>query len=84
MTPEQEAPVLSIEHWDYQMARKAGHPEIGEIGMFVDVAVFKRDREVVKVRKIKELKIEWERFKRDEEYASDILRKAEELLISTT
>jgi len=83
MTPEQETPILSIEHWNYQMAKEAGHPEMGELGIFVDVAVFKRDGEIFKVQKVKELKIEWERFKRDEAYASEILRAAEQLLIST-
>lgn len=83
MTPEQEAPALSIEHWNYQMAKDAGHPEIGEMGMFVDVAVFKRDGEVIRVRKVKELKIEWERFKTDGEYASGVIKAAKDLLIST-
>jgi hypothetical protein len=83
MTPEQDAPVLSIEHWNYQMAKDAGHPEMGELGMFVDVAVFKREGEVFRVQKVKELKIEWERFKRDEAYAAQIIKAAKEILIST-
>ena len=83
MTPEQETPVLSIEHWSFQMARNAGHPEVGEMGIYVDVAVVRENDRISGVRKIKELKIEWERFKRDEKYASHILRKAEELMIST-
>lgn len=81
MTSEQETPVLSIEHWNYQMAKDAGHPEMGELGIFVDIAVFKRDGEILRVQKVKELKIEWERFKRDEEYASGILKAARELLV---
>ena len=84
MTPEQDAPVLSIEHWNYQMASAAGYPQVGEMGMFVDVAVFKRDGEIIRAQKIKELKIEWERFKRNKEYASEVIRAAEELLISTS
>ena len=35
MTPEQETPILSIEHWNYQMAKEAGHPEMGELGQFI-------------------------------------------------
>ena len=80
MTPEQETPILSIEHWNYQMAKEVGHPEIGEIGMFVDVAVFRRDGEIVGVRKIKQLKIHWEKFKKDEIYAAEMLASAEKLI----
>jgi len=83
VTPEQEIPVLSIEHWNFQMANAAGYPQVGEMGMFVDVAVFKSDGEIIRVQKVKELKIEWERFKRDEEYASEVLRAAEQLLVSS-
>ena len=80
MSPEQETSILAIEHWNFQMASQAGHPEVGEIGMYVDVAVFRRDGEIVRVQKVKELKIHWERFKNDEAYASEVLRAARELL----
>ena len=83
MTHEQEAPVLSIEHWNFQMARNAGHPEVAEMGIYVDVAVVRENDRISSVRKIKELKIEWERFKRDEGYAGGIL-KAVEAMMSTT
>ena len=83
MSPEQDAPVLSIEHWNYQMASAAGYPQVGEMGIFVDVAVFKSNGEIIKVQKVKELKIEWERFKKDEGYAAEVLRTAEQLLISS-
>jgi hypothetical protein len=80
MTHEQETPVLSVEHWNYQMAMEAGHPEIGEMGMFIDVAVIRKDEKILRVQSIKELKIEWERFKRDEVYASGVLQVVEAML----
>lgn len=83
MSPEQEPSVFTIEHWNYQMAMDAGHPEVAEMGMFVDVAVLRQKEEIVCARKIKELKIEWERFKRDEEYAREILQVAEALIEAT-
>lgn len=42
MSPEQEPPVLTIEHWNYQMAKDAGHLEVADMGMFVDVAVLRQ------------------------------------------
>jgi len=71
---------LKIEHWNFQTAHQYGHPEVGEMGMYVDVAVIRYGGEIVKVEKIKDLKIEWERFKRDDVYASLMLRVVEYLM----
>lgn len=79
MSPERKQ-TLSIEHWNYQMARDAGHPEMAEMGFYVDVAVVREGDEIASVLKVKELKIEWEKFKRDEVYASEILKVVEAII----
>lgn len=78
MTPE--VPILTIEHWDLQKAKEAGHPEVAVMGMFIDVAVLRQGDKILQFRNIRELKIEWERFKRDDRYAQGILRAVEMMI----
>ena len=81
MTPE--TPILTIEHWDFRKAKETGHPEVGVMGMFTDVAVLRRGDKILQARNIRELKIEWERFKKDDEYSREILRTIEVMIEET-
>lgn len=83
MSVEQETSDLSIERWDFRTAIKLGHPEMGELGIFVDVAVFRCKGEIIRVRKVKQLNIEWERFRRDDAYAGGIFQAVEALMVLT-
>ena len=78
MTPE--APILTIEHWDFRKAKETGHPEVAVMGMFIDVAVFRRGDEIIRVQNVMKLKIDRERFKKDDGYAREILRTIEVII----
>ena len=74
-------PSLNIQHWNYRTAYEAGYPDLGVMGIYVDVVVVTNPNgEITQVFSVRELKIEWERFKRDEDYANQIRQAAQGLM----